>query len=622
MRLSHFLGELKRRHVLRVVGAYAFAAWVAVEVYTTIQPILREDLEWTNRLVVILALAGFPVVFILAWVFDITPRGVVRTLPSAWGAGAEPPAEPARAPVPGGGVRLVEEARDASPAARDASPAARKPVLSARAAGFFGLGILVALVGFAAYAGMHAGAAPGAARAPIESIAVLPFVDMSAARDQEFFSDGVTEELMSRLAQLPDLRVAARTSSFAFKGRNDDVREIGRRLGVQAVLEGSVRRDAEHLRVTAKLIDVATGYQIWSDSFDGESSDIFALQDRIANAITDALRLRFAAAPEAGRRGTSSMRAYELYLLGMKRWNLRTDRDLRQALTYFGDALREDPQFALAYAGLAQTYAVLPFYGAYPIDTAVVKGSAAAAQAIGYDPSLAEAYAAMGQIVQNFEWDLRGAESYYQRALRYQPGYTVAHQWYAETLLLLGRYAEAADYSELVTSSDPLSPTGMYVHSYLLMLRGRTEDALASWRDLVRLHPGYELGMVHHALLAATMGRGDEAARSLARLRALLPDRAAAYDAIATAIVEPATRRSAAAVIASTAALPPAEAAAWHMVLGDADAALDGLEQAFRRQSDVNVPYVLVHPVMQPLRAEPRFRAMVSDIGIGFGSDG
>jgi adenylate cyclase len=303
---GHLLSELRRRRVPRVVGAYAVAAWVAVEVYTTIQPILWEQYEWTNRLVVMLALLGFPVVFALAWIFDITPQGVVRTAPSVGHpAGAGSDAEPARR------------------------------VLSARAAGFFGLGILVAIVGLAAYAGMHelpraTEGAPGAV--PIGSIAVLPFVDMSAARDQEFFSDGVTEELMSRLSQVPELRVAARTSSFAFKGRNEDVREIGRRLGVQAVLEGSVRRDGEQLRVTTKLIDVATGYQVWAGSFEGDATDVFALQDRIAGAMVDALQQRFARRRKAGRRGTLSVRAYELYLLGLKRWNLRGDRDLRQAL--------------------------------------------------------------------------------------------------------------------------------------------------------------------------------------------------------------------------------------------------------------------------------------------------
>jgi TolB-like protein/tetratricopeptide (TPR) repeat protein len=618
MRLGHLLSELRRRHVLRVVGAYAVAAWVAVEVYTTIQPILWEEHEWTNRLVVILALAGFPIVFALAWIFDITPHGVIRTAPAVpTSASGDPTSSPPGATSAPLAASPSITTGTAAGAGEGAGP---RRVLSARAAGFFGLGILFAIVGLAAYAGMHHETAGGlTSDAPIESIAVLPFVDMSAGRDQEFFTDGVTEELMSRLSQVPGLRVAARTSSFAFKGRNDDVRQIGRTLSVQAVLEGSVRRDQDQLRVATKLIDVATGYQIWSDSFDGVATDVFALQDRIASAVVDALRQRFAAVPEAGRRGTSSVRAYELYLLGLKRWNLRTDRDLRQALAYFGDALQEDPQFALAHAGLAQTYAVLPFYGAFAVDTAVIRGAAAAAQAISYDPSLAEAYAAMGQIVQNFEWDLRGAESYYQRALKYQPGYTTAHQWYAEALMLLGRYAEAEEHSSRVLENDPLAHTGLYVRAFLGMLQGRTDDALAAWRDLARLHPDFELGVIHHALAAAMAGRRDEAVRSLHRLADLLPARASAYDAIAAALQDMARRDAAYEAIGATSALPRSEAAAWFMTLGNRTAALDALESGFREHADVNMPYMLVHPLMRPLRGDRRFRALIAETDLGFG---
>jgi adenylate cyclase len=378
-----------------------------------------------------------------------------------------------------------------------------------------------------------------AARSPdaaIESIAVLPFVDMSSARDQEYFSDGMTEELLNRLSQVPELHVAARTSSFAFKGRHDDVREIGRQLGVQAIVEGSVRREGDRLRVTTKLVDVVTGYQIWSDTFEGDATDVFEIQDRIAAVMVDALRHRFAAAPEAGERGTTSLRAYELYLLGLERWNKRSDRDLRQALAYFSDAVEEDPSFALAYAGLAQTYAVLPVYGSFPVDTAVMRGSAAVAQALAYDASLAEAYAAMGQIVQNFEWDLPGAESYYRRALNYQPGYATAHQWYAETLMLLGRHNEAVRHAERARTADPLSPTTLYVHAFVRTASGRGDAGVTQWRELTRLHPDYEMGVLAAAYSFIAAGQGDDAAHALTRLGNLRPAGRALYDAVAMAL--------------------------------------------------------------------------------------
>ncbi|HSJ23628.1 MAG TPA: tetratricopeptide repeat protein [Longimicrobiales bacterium] len=599
MRPGRFLSELQRRHVLRVLGGYAVAAWLLVESYTTIQPMLWDGAEWTHRFVVILALLGVPVTFALAWVFDITPHGVRRTsdLDAERQAGI-----------------------DAAPAGGMLRP---RYAISRKATGFFGLGILVALVSFAAYAGYYHEPPGGASRdpdAPIESIAVLPFVDMSSARDQEFFSDGITEELLNRLAQVPDLHVAARTSSFAFKGRHDDVREIGRLLGVQAIVEGSVRREGDVVRVSTKLVDVATGYQIWGDSFDGGATDVFALQDQIAGAIVDALRQRFVSVPEAGRRGTTNARAHELYLLGLRRWNQRTDRDLRQALVYFEEATELDPQFALAWAGLAQTYAVLPVYGAFPVDTAVMRGSAAVAQALAHDASLAEAYAAMGQIVQNFDWDLDGAESYYKRALNYQPGDATAHQWYAETLALMGRYAEAERHSARVLATDPLSPTALYLDAFLRTIRGRAGEGLARWRDLARLHPDYEFGVLHFAYAAVAAGQPADMAAAMERLSTLRPARRELYQVVAATVLSPAGAPAARTVLARHAAeLEPSERAAWHLVLGEADRALEVLAEAVASRDDVNLPYLLVHPLLAPLRSDERFHEIIAQTDLVVG---
>lgn len=607
MRPGRFLSELQRRHVPRVLGGYAIAAWLLVESYTTIQPMLWEGYDWTHRFVVILALLGIPVVAVLAWVFDITPQGVRRTSELDAEAAAR-----AAAASPGSGATSPPHAP--GPLLRP------RYAISARATGFFGLGILVAMVGLAAYAGYYHDPARTVERAPdapIESIAVLPFVDMSSARDQEFFSDGIAEELLNRLAQVPDLHVAARTSSFAFRNRQDDVREIGRRLGVQAVVEGSVRREGELVRVTAKLVDVVTGYQIWSDQFEGSATDVFGMQDRIATSIASALQQRFVVAPEAGRRGTTNARAHELYLLGLKRWNQRTDRDLRQALVYFEDALEEDPKFALAWAGLAQTYAVLPVYGTFPADTAVMKGTAAVAQALAHDASLAEAYAAMGQIIQNFEWDLRGAESYYQRALNYQPGYATAHQWYAETLTLMGRYGDAERHASRVLAADPLSPTALYIDAFLKTVRGRADDGLARWRELARLHPDYVLGVLHHAYAALAAGSSADAAGAFRRLAQHFPERQELYAALERAAELPETVPAARNALRRFGdQLTPSERAAWHAALGSDALALDALEAGASIHTDVNLPYLLVHPLLRPLRGEPRFAQLLGSTDI------
>ena len=568
--------------MFRVLGYYAVAAWVVVEVHTTIQPILWPTAEWTNKLVVVLALLGFPAMFALGWIFDITPHGIRRT-PKLGADGAE--------------------------LAVAAVPSTR--ALHSRAAGFFGLGILVAIVGLAAYAGLHTptGADPSAnnpENAPIESIAVLPFVDLSEAHDQEFFSDGIAEELLNRLAQVSGLRVPARTSSFAFKGRNEDVREIGRQLGVQAVLEGSVRRDGNRVRITAQLIDVTTGYHLWSDNFEREATGVFELQDEISNAIVDKLRLRFVDAAEAGERGTTSEAALELYYRGMESWNERTPTALLQALEDFRAAIREDTAFALAYAGLAQTYAVLPAYGAYRADSAITNGMAAAAHALRLDPTLAQAFAAMGQLVQNIEWDPRGAEEYYRRALSYNPNYATAHVWYAETLILLSQFDAAAEHVAAAIELDALSPVSLHADALLKTTRGATEEGLAAWRNLIRTNPDFPVGFLHHAYAAFAAQRVDEAIRSIQRLAEIRPHNAALYRAIIAALQDRAAAPSALAALRS-ANVSPSERVAWSIVLGDRNAALNTLQQAFVAQTDVSVPFLLNHPLTAELRTDSRF---------------
>ena len=582
MRVGHFLTELKRRHVLRVVGAYAVAAWVAVEVFTTIQPILLDGAEWTNRLVVVLALVGFPLTFALAWIFDITPQGVRRT--------------------------------DALPQPEASEPLATRPrrVLTPSASGFFGLGILVALVSFAAYAGLGR-----AGSVAVTSIAVLPFDDMSSTQDQEYFSEGIAEELLNRLNELTDstLRVLPRTSSFALAGQGLDTREIGRRLGVQAVLEGSVRRENDRVRVTARLIRAATGEQIWGDTFEGEATDVFGLQDAIATAIAEAVRAHLTPNAAAGERYTANELAAELYMQGMKRWHLRTDRDLRQALEYFQRAIEEDPQFALAHAALAQTYAVLPAFGDFPVDQAVTAGYAAAAVAIGLDPTLAQAYAAMGQIVQNFEWDPARAESHYKRALQHRSDPTT-HQWYAETLLLLGRHTEARRHLEHVLATDASAPAAMYVDALLKTVSGQNDAALAAWRQLSAVHPEFTLGLLGAAYAGIAAGQTDVAHAALTALAQRLPARAALYSAIAQALQDRSRAAHALQLLDAAHALPASERAAWRAALGDHAGAARALMQGYEQHTDVNLPFMLRHPLLARALADTALARIFSETGI------
>jgi adenylate cyclase len=573
---------MKRRRVWRVVGVYAVAAWVAVQVAATVFPMFAMD--WAATAVVVIALAGFPIAVACAWIFDWTAGGVRRTEPLDAGA-------PAAAP----GRGFLSEAQ-----------------AHRRALGFFGVGILVALIGFAAYGRYRP--VDTLPDEPIRSIAVLPFVDMSPAGDQEYFSDGVTEELLNRLAQIGELHVAARTSSFAFKGKNEDMAEIGRRLRVQAVLEGSVRRDSSHVRITAQLIDARTGYHLWSNTYDRDVTSIFAVQDEISTAIVEALQVQLGGDTGIDA-GTRNAVAHDLYLRGLARWNARTEEDLREALTLFAGAVAEDSTFARAHAGLAMTYALLPTFGDFPYEEALAAGSAAAARAIALDAMLAEAHAALGQLAQAFDWDLRGAARAYERAVTFNPAYATGHQWHAETLMMLGQLDSAGAEIRRAIELDPLSPAALAVQGYQALVRGDVDDALATYHDLGRLFPGFELGRMNLLLACLVARRYDEAAALAGQIS---PAPTAEPMRRAIEGLRDATRRddavAAAAELERT--LPPAQAALWLAALDENARALDALERAALERRDGNLPFILLHPLLDGLRDDARFRAIVAEVGV------
>ncbi len=583
-RVGRVFEQARRRRVFRVVGVYAVAAWAVIEVSSTVFPLLELP-EWGPRMIVVLALLGFPLAVVLAWMFDLTPGGVVRT-----GDGDQPVDVPAASP---------------------------QRALAGRAAGFFGLGILVALVTFAAYSRFGPAIAPGARTEAISSIAVLPFTDLSPAGDQGYFGDGMAEELLNRLVHVEGLRVAARTSSFAFKGRNEAIQDIGRQLGVEAVVEGSIRKQGDSLRVTAQLIDARTGFHIWSETYDRSEASVFAIQDEISNAIVTQLRKQLAVPAGNATGGTSNVRAHELYLQGRELWNQRTDTSVRQAVARFQEALAEDPDYALAWAGLAQAWSVLPALGDTPIEEAAARGNEAAARALAIDGQLAEAHAALGQMAQNFEWDLVAAEQAYRRATEFNPGYATAHQWYAEVSMLEGDTTRARTEIEEALSLDPLSPAALAVRAYLRAVTGDEEGALAEFHDLQLLYPSYANGGMNLALVALDLHRTDDAMAALPAAASGNAEIAAAFRAVAEAVADPAQRGDAEAALAGVEdRMPLSIAALWYAALGDDEAALQRLERAASARSDSNLPLTLLHPLFRGLRADPRFASIARDIGV------
>jgi serine/threonine protein kinase/tetratricopeptide (TPR) repeat protein len=305
------------------------------------------------------------------------------------------------------------------------------------------------------------------------SIAVLPFTNLSADPEQEYFCDGMTEEIISALCHIPNLRVIARSSCFALKGKHRDVREVGKRLGAETLLEGSVRKIGTRLRITTQLVNVQDASHLWSRRFDREMEDVFAIQDEIAQSIVEALQFRLVS-DEGGdgeqaiklaegekadlvKRYTDDVEAYNSYLKGRYHWNRRTGDGLRRAIEYFEEAIDRDPEYALAHAGLADSFFVLPYYSSFPPRVAYPRAKRSALRALEIDGSLAECHTSLGLAKSMYDWDWEGAEAEFRTALELDPRYPIAHFWYGWFFLFQGQYEEAIARMNQALELEPLS---------------------------------------------------------------------------------------------------------------------------------------------------------------------
>jgi serine/threonine-protein kinase len=352
-----------------------------------------------------------------------------------------------------------------------------------------------------------------------KSIAVLPFVNISGDKENEYFSDGITEELINALANVEGLRVAARTSAFAFKGKDVDVRQIGEKLNVGAVLEGSVRREGDRLRISAQLVNVADGYHLWSNVYERQLKNIFALEEELARSIAQALKPKLVQ-PEAVplvKPATANLAAHDLYLKGRYFWNKRTGEALTKAIGYFQQAIEQDPSYALAYVGLADATALLPEYGSTSEAEAKPQAERAALKALELDGTLAEAHEVLGLISDhNFEWS--AAEHEYRRAIELKPEYATAHHRYALLLGTTGRLEEglAEAYRAL-----QLDPTSMIINTMVsgILLEARKYDrAIEQSKKALELDPGFCLARMQLAMAHMGQGKQPEARAEVEKL--------------------------------------------------------------------------------------------------------
>jgi serine/threonine protein kinase/Tfp pilus assembly protein PilF len=342
-----------------------------------------------------------------------------------------------------------------------------------------------------------------------KSIAVLPFANMSADAENEYFSDGITEEIINALVQVPGLRVAARTSVFAFKGKSEDLRAVAAKLGVQSVLEGSVRKAGKRIRITAQLINADDGIHIWSERFDRELDDIFELQDDIARTIAERLKAQIEPKTALVKPATTDLEAYDLYLRGRHFWEQRGP-GLVRALQCFEGALARDPNYALAYAGVADVYNLLAFYGVMRPHDAIPKARAAANRALEINPDLAEAHSALGFAVLVYDWDAIAAEELFRRAIALKPTYVTARIWLAASLIAQRRSSEAVECDEEAVRIEPLSLFAHVHLAWMYALDERLDEADRRIQHALEIGPNFLMARWLGGQICISQGRFDE----------------------------------------------------------------------------------------------------------------
>jgi len=459
------------------------------------------------------------------------------------------------------------------------------------------------------------------------SIAVLPFVNMSSDRENEFLSDGISEDLLNALSGIVGLHVAARTSCFAFKGRSEDIRKIGEALGVETVLEGSVRKADNKLRITAQLVNAADGFRLWSQRFDREMQDVFAIQDDITRAIMAALELHLAGngSHSPVKLQTSNAEAYELYLKGRFYWNQR-GIGLKKALHYFELALLEDPDYALAFSGLADAYSLLSWYGYLPPLEVIPKSIAAAKRALQLNPQLAEAHTSLGFCLLCQDCDWTGAEAEFRRAIALNARTVPARYWLGWLHSSVGNHEVAIHYCREAVELEPFSPIARTFYGWMLYHAGQFGEAGRQLRKVLELDERFVFALWFLGRVHVAAGQRELALEALIQAEAISGGAAWTQCMLGHAQAvfgEPAKARAILAALQDSTRYPYVRAigiALLYLGLGERGLALDWLEQACDDR-DVWALMMKVDPVYEDLRTDARFVALLKKMGLDQSTD-
>ena len=588
MNPSNFLAELKRRNVYKVAVAYIVAGWALSQGIAQVLPVFDVP-NWTIRLIVVLIIIGLPVALVLAWAFEITPEGIKRT-----------------------------EVADRMPAATRSKKHTWIYIVV--------VGAIVSITLF--FLGRYSAISGGARRSeaatgiPEKSIAVLPFDNLSRDPDNAYFAEGVQDEILTRLAKVADLKVISRTSTQHFKSVPENLPQIAKQLGVTNILEGSVQKVKDQVRVNVQLINAMTDAHLWAEIYDRKLTDLFAVESDIAKTIADTLQAKLTGSESTAmsNKPTENPEAYELYLKGRFFWNKRTGQDLKTACDYFQQAIAIDPHYATAYAGLAESYILIPLFDAGSPQDYFPKAKAAAERAIELQETSAEAHTALGLLLCFSDVDFAQSEKEFKRAIELNPNYATAHHWYGNALLVaLGRFDEAISESQRAVELDPLS---LIINADLgstFMMARQYDQAIAQLQRTLTLDNKF--GYTHWNLGEALYLKGDKAAAIAEYKKArTLDDDPQIVALLGRAYADTGQKDQALELVRDLEARARQQFVRGYLIalvyigLGDKTKAIDCLEREYLNHDNIDTAWIRADPMLDPLRGDPRFEALAEKI--------
>lgn len=582
MNPRNFFAELERRNVYKVAVAYLVGGWALAQGIAQVFPVFDVP-NWAIRLIVLLIIIGFPIALILAWAFELTPEGLKRS-------------------------------EDVDPAAQQrAKSHAWIYIVIAGALLSIGL-FMLGRYGFREKT-------PSSNEVPAKSVAVLPFGNLSRDPDNEYFAAGIQDEIITRLAQISDLKVISRTSTQRYKSTGENLRQIASELGVTNIVEGSVQRANDQVHVNVQLLNSLTDSHLWADTFDRKLTDVFGVESEIAKTIANTLRAKLTGREAATltARPTENNAAHDLYLKGRFFWNKRTSADIKTALGYFEQAANVDPNYAVAYAGMADCYLLLPLYGGGVPTEMYPKAIALAQKAISLDPNLGEPHASLGLIHALFDFDFPASVHEFEEAIRLNPNYATAHHWFGDsTLPALGQFDRANAEAKRALELDPLSVVNNTDAGTVYWITGRYQEAVTQFRKAIEMDP--QNYSAHWGLGQALERVGDlPGAIAEYEKSTQLDDDPLPLGLLGAAKAKAGDRAAALAIlnrledIAKHGYVPDYSFALIHLALGQKDEAMHWLDSSYaKHQPDLN--WIRVDPDLRSLHGDPRFEALAEKI--------